>query len=102
MIREKIKHVEARNSKSYSSLRVTMLSTLLFALGVAITLFFVSNFFFDRYIDKKYLSEEERAARIEAYKSDLQNYVTEHGLSCDDTKKISEWAQNNKYLYLLI
>ena len=79
-----------------------MLSTLLFALGVAIMLFFVSNFLFDRYIDKKYLSEEAKNSRIEEYKNDLQNYVTENGLSCDDTKKISEWAKNNKYLYLLI
>ena len=79
-----------------------MLSTLLFALGIAITLFFVSNFFFDRYIDKKYLSEEQKAQRIEAYKEDLQKYVTDNGLSCDDTKRIAEWAQNNKYLYLLI
>ena len=79
-----------------------MLSTLLFALGVAIMLFFVSNFLFDRYIDKKYLSEEAKNSRIEEYKNDLQNYVTENGLSCDDTKKISEWAKNNRYLYLLI
>ncbi len=102
MIRERIKHNESKNSKSYSSLRLTMLSTLLFALGIAITLFFVSNFFFDRYIDKKYLSEEKKAERIETYKTDLQSYVTDNGLSCDDTRKIAEWAQNYKYLYLLI
>jgi signal transduction histidine kinase len=79
-----------------------MLSTLLFGLGIAIALFFVSNIVFDRYIEKKYLSEEEREQRIEAYKNDLQKYVTDNGLSCDDTKKIAEWARSNKYLYLLI
>jgi signal transduction histidine kinase len=79
-----------------------MLSTLLFGLGIATALFFVSNIVFDRYIEKKYLSEEEREQRIEAYKNDLQKYVTDNGLSCDDTKKIAEWARSNKYLYLLI
>ncbi len=102
MIRERIKHVESRNAKSYSSLRLTMLSTLLFGLGIAIALFFVSNIMFDRYVEKKYLSEDEKTARIEEYKNDLQKYVTDNNLSCDDTKKIAEWAQENKYLYLLI
>ena len=102
MIREKIKYVEKRKSKSYSSLRLAMLSTLLFALGIAIALFLVSKILFNGYIDRKYLSDESKAQRIADYREDLQRYVTEEGLSCDDTRKIAEWAKNNKYLYLLI
>ena len=79
-----------------------MLSMLLFALGVAIALFLLSNFLCDMYIEKQYLSDEKKAERANAYKDDLQKYVTDNALSCGDTKKIAEWAQGNKYLYILI
>ncbi len=102
MIREKIKHIESRSSKSYVSLRLTMLSTLLFALGVALALFLVSNFISDYCIEAKYLSENSKAERASSYKDELQNYVTEEGLGCDDIGKIAEWAEKHKYLYLLI
>ena len=79
-----------------------MLSMLLFALGVAIALFFATNFITDGYIQKKYLSEEKKSERAETYVKELQKYVTDNGLSCDDTKEISKWAQGYKYLYVLI
>lgn len=75
---------------------------LLFSLGVALILFFATNILANRYIEKNYLSEEKKAERADSYKADLQKYVTDNGLSCDDTKKIAEWAQGNKYLYVLI
>ena len=86
----------------YTSLRLTMLSTLLFALGVAIVLFLATNLLTDRYIQSKYLSEEKRAQRAAAYVDELQEYVTNGALSCDDTKEIAKWAQSYKYLYVLI
>ena len=79
-----------------------MLSNLLFALGVAIALFFLSNFLFDRYIERRYLSDEKKDERIHEYKEDLQGYVTNNGLKCDDTAKIAEWAKDKKYLYILV
>lgn len=75
---------------------------LLFSLGVALILFFATNIFANRYIEKNYLSEEKKAERADSYKADLQKYVTDNGLSSNDTKKIAEWAQENKYLYVLI
>ena len=102
MIKERIKHKEIHAAKTYSSLRLTMLSTLLFALGVALALLFAINFLADRYIDHTYLSEEKRSERAETYKNDLQKYVTDNGLSCDDTAEISKWAKSYKYLYVLI
>ena len=102
MIKERIKHQETHAVKHYTSLRLTMLSTLLFALGIALLLFFASNFLSDHYIQKKYMSDERRKERGDSYVEDLQNFVTSNGLSCDDTKEISKWAQNHKYLYLLI
>ena len=102
MIREKIRHVNNRITKSYASLRFTLLSNLLFALGVAIALFLISNILFDRYIETRYLSDEKRSERISEYTSDLQNYVTEKGLNCDDIEEISDWAHEKKYLYILV
>lgn len=75
---------------------------LLFSLGVALILFFATNILANRYIEKNYLSEEKKAERADSYKADLQKYVTDNGLSSNDTKKIAEWAQENKYLYVLI
>ena len=57
MIKERIKHQEIHAAKTYSSLKLTMLSTLLFALGVALALLFAINFLANRYIEHNYLSE---------------------------------------------
>ena len=101
MIKERIKHQQTQGRK-YTSLRLTMLSMLLFALGVAIVLFFTTNFFADRYIQRKYLSEQRRAERAAEYVEDLQQFVTQGNLSCDDTKEIARWARGYRYLYVLI
>ena len=53
MIKERIKH-ENQVRKSYPSLGSTMFSTLLFALGVALVLFFGVNILADRYIQNRY------------------------------------------------
>ena len=79
-----------------------MFSTLLFGVGIALVLFFVTNFLADFYIQKKYMSEERRKERAASYVEDLQNYVTENGLSSDDTNEISKWAKGYRYLYVLI
>ena len=79
-----------------------MLSMLLFALGVAIALFLVTYFLTNRYINDKYLSEQNRVRRIDIYKEELQKYVTDNGLDCDDIEEISEWSKDNKYVYVLI
>ena len=97
MIRERLKHQGTQSVKNYTSLRLTMLSMLLFALGVALALFFATNLIADGYIQKKYLSEENKAQRAGEYVEDLQEYVTNLGLSCDDTKEIAKWAQGYKY-----
>ena len=102
MIRERIKHQKTQSVKSYTSLRLTMLSMLLFAIGVALALVLATRFLTDWYIKQKYLSDERRAERVAEYVADLQKYVTDRGLSCDDTREISKWSQEQKYLYILI
>ena len=102
MIKERIKHQETQAVKTYTSLRLSMLSTLLCALGIGIALFFASKLITNRYVRHEYMSEEKKTERAESYVDDLQKYVTEHGLSCEDTAEISKWAQGYKYLYVLI
>ena len=99
MIRERIKHQQTQEVRDYAALRNTMLSTLLFALGVALLLFFSFKFISNRYVEYKYLSEEKRIERVENYKDDLQKYVSDRGLGCEDTDEISKWA---KYLFWTI
>ena len=88
-------------TKSYASLRFTMLSNLLFALGIAIALFILSNVILDRFVDVKYLAKSKQDERIAAYTEDLQKYVKENNVSSRDADKIAEWAKEQKYLYLL-
>ena len=102
MIKERIKHQEAQAGKRYASLRNTMFSTLLFGMGIALLLFFVTNFLSDLYIQKRYMSDERQKERAASYVEELQNYVTKNGLSSDDTSEISKWAKGYRYLYVLI
>ena len=89
-------------TKSYASLRFTMLSNLLFALGVAIVLFILSNIILDRFVDVRYLAETRQDERINAYTEDLQKYVKDNKVSSTDADKIAEWAKEQKYLYVLV
>ena len=102
MIRDKIKHSDVHSEKSYASLRFTMLCNLLFALAVAVALFFLSSLLFSEYVENVYLSDEKKEGRINKYRDALQTYVTENNLSSDDTDRISAWAKAQKYLYILV
>ena len=79
-----------------------MLSNLLFALGIAIALFIVSNLLLDNFVGKRYLSDAKREARYDEMLQDIQTYVTDNGLGYDDIGKMSEWSKKNKYSYVLI
>ena len=84
------------------SLRLSMLGNLLFALGVALALFFVSNFIADSYVSKNYLSDEKVEARTEEYKNELQSFVNDNRIGIDNISRVKDWADDNNYLYLLI
>ena len=89
-------------TKTYASLRLTMLINLLFAIGIAVVLFLISNILLDTYVENVYLGEEKRNERIDALREDLETYVTDNELTCSDISKLSEWAKEHKYLYMLI
>ena len=89
-------------TKSYASLRLTMLSNLLLAIGIAVVLFLVSNILLDRYVEDIYLAEDKREERVDYLVEDLKTYITENELTYADVNKVSEWAKEHKYLYMLI
>ena len=79
-----------------------MLSNLLFALGVAIALFILSNVLFDRFVNVRYLAESRQEERIKAYTEELGKYVKDNNLTSSDADKISEWAKEKKYFYIIV
>lgn len=89
-------------TKSYASLKLTMFTNLLLAIGVAVTLFLVTNILLDRYVEKVYLSNDKKEERLDDLREDLKSYITDNKLTVGDVDKISEWAKEYKYLYMLI
>ena len=79
-----------------------MLSNLLFALGIAIALFILSNVIFDKVVDVRYLAASKQDARITAYTDELRKYIDENDISSTDADGIAEWAQEKKYLYVVV
>ena len=79
-----------------------MLTNLLFALGVAIALFVLSNVILDKFVNVRYLAHTRQEARIDAYAKDLQRHAYDNNLTVNDTKGISDWAKENKYFYIIV
>lgn len=79
-----------------------MLGTLIFGFALSVLLLLVINLGARWYISDVYLSEDNVAKRAKEYETDLQKYVSDNYLTVDDADKIAEWAQDNKYLYVLI
>ena len=79
-----------------------MLTNLLFALGVAIALFILSNVILDKFVNVRYLAHTRQEARIDAYVKDLQRHAYDNNLTVNDTKGISDWAKENKYFYIIV
>lgn len=79
-----------------------MLGMLLFGAALATLLLFIVNLSVNTYVTNVYLSEENRIKRDREYKAELQDYAIANRLSSNDVDKLAEWAQDNRYLYLLI
>ena len=83
-------------------MRVAMLVATVFAVALAIVTFAVIEVGANAYINKNYLSKENKTARENEYAKELQEYVNRNGLSSTDIPKLAEWAQGNRYLYVMI
>ena len=78
-----------------------MLIAMLVAVAVAFGVFFgcreIGNFLVWKY----YLADDAKAARLEAYVSDLDRFARENKISVNDTDKFAEWS-GGKYVYAVI
>ena len=102
MIRERIKHNKARSDESYTSLRIAMISNLLFGLGVGVAVFLLVALLSQYFIDNKYLASDKVEQRIEEYSTDLETYVSDNSVSSSDVNKFAKWADGHKYLYIAV
>ena len=75
---------------------------LVIALAIGLSIYFSTHFFAFNYIRTVYSSEENKKEREREYIKDLQEFATVNGISSEHTGKLSEWAKEHKYVYLLI
>lgn len=83
-------------------MRVGMLAATVFAVVLAISSFILVELAANAYISREYLSEENKLERERAYAAELQKYVEDNNLSSVDVAKLADWAQSNRYLYVMI
>ena len=83
-------------------MRIAMLAATFVAVVFAILTYVTVELSATAYIQKNYLSEENKLAREREYAADLQRYVDRNGLSSVDVAELASWAQDNRYLYVMI
>ena len=88
--------------RGYISLRMRFVAVFIIAAISAVVLYFATNVGANYYINNVYLSEEHKAEREAAYHEDLQNYIRENGITFESIDRVSEWAKDNQYVYLMI
>lgn len=92
--------------KAKSEKRVSLyleLFLLLFLAGTISLLFFVgSRFVAEQQIDRYYQNRNTVQKYNEKYISQIQDYITEQGISTKDLWRLDEWMNNNRYIYIQI
>lgn len=79
-----------------------MFVTLMLGIILAVFTYLTCQVVLGAVIENYYLSDHERKERMDHYVKDLQSYVTQNGLTGTDNKEFAEWAENNRYLYLMV
>ena len=97
-----IKKIYASLRKRARSLKSGMLLAIIFSLVLGLSIAFLSRMMINNWIDQKYNSEERKRARYDDYIEDLQTYVSEKGISSNDTSKITYWVHRNRNIYLFL
>lgn len=97
-----IKRIFGRVKELLSSLRIKFVLIFLISVGIGVGIYFLAHYFAYDYIDTVYSNEDNRKEREDLYIRDLQSFVTVNGISSENTAKLSEWARENKYVYLII
>ena len=84
------------------SLRARFFAVLIIAVIIGMSIYFVSRFAAYSYINTVYTAEENRKEREIEYIKDLQDFAIKNKISSDNTGKLSRWAKENRYVYLLV
>lgn len=91
-----------RLSEKYESLYFGLFANIILGALLAALIYGVIAIASGLVIDLYYTSDKSKDARREQYAHDLQEYVDNNTLSIEDTDKLSEWARNNRYVYILV
>ncbi len=86
----------------FSSLRVRFVALFTIAIILGTLCYFLGGLLSNTFIKGYYLSEENKALREEGYHEDLQEYIDDEGITFETIDRVSEWAEKNQYVYLLI
>ena len=79
-----------------------MLFSLIFAVALAAAVFVSARSLGNSYINRIYLSAEEKEKRELSYVSELQGFVDDNALTSNDSPALAQWARNYRYLYVMI
>ena len=97
-----IKRLFQKTKELLCSLRIRFVIVFLIAVAIGIGVYFTAHYLSYGYINDVYTNEENKKEREMSFISDLQSFVTLNNISSENTAKLSEWARDNKYVYLLI
>ena len=98
----KLKRMISKVQRGYISLRMRFVAVFIIAAISSVVLYVASNVGAHYYIKNVYLSEENKTAREAAYHEDLQQYIRDNGITFESIDRVSEWAKENQYVYLMI
>lgn len=76
---------------------------LLFLAGMVSLLFFMSSMFvIEQQMEKHYRNRNLTQRYNEKYVLQIQNYITEQGISSKDLRKLDAWINDNRLIYIQI
>ena len=97
-----IKRIFQKLRELLHSLRIRFIVVFLLSVSLGVGGYFLVHYFSYDYINGVYSSNEHKKERELSYIKDLQEFVERNEISSENTAKLSEWARENKYVYLII
>ena len=83
-------------------MRMRFILVALVAIVVGFGTYLLTHWISYEYIEDVYSKEERKKAREESYVEDLQTFINRNKLTQDNATMLSDWAKENKYVYLII
>ena len=89
-------------NKYMHSLRAGMLTAIIAAVLLGITVYLLMHTIFINWVENDYNSDESRTERYEEYLYDLRDYVKRNEVSSRDTSEITRWVRSNRNVYVFL